>query len=146
MRPLGPLTTVVLLLAVQLLPGCGAPGASQPPEPPYVIVEPGGAIMVEQTSGQVVFSFLIQRTPGTGDLIPTAANDLVVKKVGHDAAIWSIFARGTGSTASRIVYGVVPAGFIQDIPANARAPKLEKGVTYSVATRWAGQRFTFRGD
>ena len=146
MRPFGPLTTVILWLAVALLPGCAAPGASQPPESPHVIVEPGGAIIVEQASGQVVFSFLIQRTPGTGDLIPTEANDLVVKKVGHDAPIWSVFARGTGSTASRIVYGVVPAGFIQDIPANTLAPKLEKGVIYSVATRWAGQRFTFRGD
>lgn len=146
MRPLGPFTTVVLLLAVQLLPGCAAPGGSQPREQPTVIVEPGGAIIVEQASGQVVFSFLIQRIPGTSELIATTANDLVVKKVSRDAALWSIFARGTGSTASRIVYGVVPPGFIQEVPPNAPAPKLEQGVTYSVATRWAAQRFTFRGD
>ena len=145
----GAVRNMILSLALALVSGCGAPGASQPPEPPRVILEPGGRIVVEEASGRVVFSFLSQDTPGRGNLSPSRAVDLVVKRVGEDAVLWFIRTKGTENAAARITYGIVPPGFIQDTPANAPARKLEKGVTYSVAARaggWMGRDFTFRGD
>lgn len=149
MRARGRLRGATLLLALVLVSGCAPRGASQQPEPPRRILEPGGKIVVEEASGRIAFSFLSQDTPGRGDLSPSRAVDLVVKRVGEDAVLWSVYARDTAGAAARIVYGIVPPGFVQGVPTNAPAPKLEKGVTYSVAARaggWLGRDFTFRGD
>ncbi len=149
MRPCGPFKVVILGLSIMLLSGCAVAGPSQHPEPPRRILEPGGRIVVEEASGRVMFSFLSQDTPGRGNLSASRAVDLVVKRLGEDSALWSVYAKDTESAAARITYGIVPPGFTQEVPANLPAPKLEKGVTYSVGARaggWLGQDFTFRGD
>jgi hypothetical protein len=87
-------------------------------------------VVVRQEAGQVYFEFYLNRT--SKEKLQTEISKLAVHFAGK-SAFWEIWQPNNIPKAARVVYGTVPAEFIQTVPDHGAPPALQKGVQYVVS-------------
>ncbi len=103
---------------------------------------PGIHVTVAQSDGKVELEF--HRISDDGRPLDEAArvHRFSVYVPGGSPTIWRILTVQPSKMTTRIQYGVVPDGFVQEEPTSGQAPSLEPGRTYSVAAVGEGAGFT----
>ncbi len=132
---------IVLATVLSLLPW-GVEGAV----PDFPLIE----IEVHQSRGQVHFLCYWAKRQADGRRVPVRVHDVMVyevmsptppeslaKKRG-EIEIWRVYLPKGYPVSSVVTYGVVPTGFVQDVPNAGPAPPLEPNRRYHVGVNGEG--------
>jgi hypothetical protein len=108
--------------------------------------------LIQEDGGKVAFEFFAQQGCGADYRVvrdEKISSVVVTNPVREE--MWKIDSQtGSGPVVSRIIYGVVPAGFVQSVPKVGIASRLERGQAYNVSVQgqggWGAALFLYHSE
>jgi len=130
------LTLQGMLIALSITELAMAAPAVQVLVPDYPRIE----IEIQQSQGQVHFEFFWWRdkTAPAEPKVPVKVQYLTVSLRGEKSPLWIIRSPLASSMTSRITFGVIPQGYVQEEPISGPAPALDVNRYYVVGIMGEG--------